>query len=172
MGQKHPSFTGLLALLALLATFGIACGPVGSATPPPQAPTTTEGTSTVTEDAHDRKGPPVVARIAISQSEVQRDSDLEVIVNIENRSKDPVILSEEELTSPSVLFEVRNHMGERVLPSSAPVPTGRNRTIEPGKRLEIRMKLAGMFSPPLKPGEYSVRLKRINSTPHAFKVVN
>jgi len=93
-----------------------------------------------------------------------------VAVMIENHSKDPLIFSEEEFTSPNVMFEVRDKMGQKILAAPPPPPSGRKRTVDPGKQVEIRMTLAGMFSPPLPPGDYSVRLKRVDTSPHWFKI--
>src|SRR5262245_33906670 len=102
MRRKHAEAVWLMGLFSLLAV-GCAASETG---PGPQAsPPTQTQTSALQETSHNRKGAPFVARIAISKMEVPRDSDLEVIILIENRSQDPLIFTEEEFTSPNVMFE-------------------------------------------------------------------
>lgn len=145
---------------------------VGCGADPKPGPThqTSDLTATHDDKSTGRNGPPIVVQISLPKDEVDRDADLEVAVRIENHSPDPVILLAEEVTAPAALFEVRDAMGQKVLPTSAPVPTGGKRVVDPGKAIDIKMTLAGMFTPGLKPGEYSVRLRRIDSTPRRFKV--
>lgn len=156
----------LLSMLPL-ATLLSACGQVGSGQ---TATSATSPVSSVTEASHNRTGSPIVARISLSRTQAERESDIEVVTIIENRGEEPLVFSEEEFTSPNVLLEVRDAMGDRLLSAPPPVPTGRKRTVDRGKQVEIRMTMAGMFSPPLKPGAYNVRLRRVSTTPHAFRI--
>lgn len=114
---------------------------------------------------------PVFATLSLERDEVAREAELMVTAHIENRGKDPVILMEEELSSPAALFEVRDAVGQRVAPTVPSRPLGGHHPVAPGKAIEIKMSLAGMYSPPLRPGEYSVRIRRIESTPRRFRVV-
>lgn len=148
-----------------------ACGPVGST---PTAHTPTNSVTTVSGDAaHSQSKAPMVAQVSVTKENVERDADVEVAVLIENRSKDQeVVLMAEELSSPAALFEVRDAMGKSIPPTSPPAPSGSRRVVAPGQAINIKMTLAGMFSPPLKPGEYSVRLRRIDSSPRRFRIAS
>jgi hypothetical protein len=150
-----------------------ACGPVGSGARAPSGDGV--ATSSIEEGkghgtAPGRDASPIVAGLSVARERVERDADVEVSVHIENRGKDPVILLAEELRSPAALFEVRDAMGKPIPPTSPPMPSGDEHVVAPGKAIDIRMNLAGMFSPPLGPGDYSIRLRRIDSTPHRFRI--
>ena len=160
---------------AWLLSSMLACGsapPPASTAPAASAPLAT--TATVTEGtggpAQPRAASPIVARLSVTNAQVARDADVEVSVHIENRGSDPIVLLAEELRAPAALFEIRDGMGQKVLPTSPPMPSGEKRVVEPGKSIAIKMTLAGMFSPPLKPGDYSVRLRRIDSDPRPFRI--
>lgn len=160
---------------AWLLSLTLACGaapPPASTAPASSAPPAS--TATVTEGAgglaQSKAASPIVARLSVTNEQVARDADVEISVHIENRGSDPVVLLAEELRAPAALFEIRDGMGQKVLPTSPPMPSGEKRVVEPGKSIDIKMTLAGMFSPPLKPGNYSVRLRRIDSTPRPFRI--
>lgn len=160
------------SLVAALATcFVVACGEVRSGPANNPAAPTPASSSEISANSGPNAGKLVVANLSLNRAEVANEADLEVHVVIENRSAEPLSFTEEEFTSPHVLFEVRDALGEKVLAGPPPTPTGRHRRVEPGKQADIKMTLAGMFSPPLKPGAYNIRLRRISSTPHAFKIV-
>lgn len=144
-----------------------ACGRVGSGETRPIA---NPNASSQDDSSRTRKGPPIETSISLARDDVPHESDLEISVVIENHSQDQVVLLAEELTSPAALFEVRDAYGQKMLPTSPPVPTGGKKVVEPGHAIDIKMTLAGMFSPPLKPGEYSVRLRRIDSSPRRFRI--
>lgn len=157
-----------MRLCLLVSTLAL----VACASDPKPGPThqTSDLVTTHDDKSSGVKGSPIVVQISLAKDEVDRDADLEVNVRIENHSSDRVILLAEEVTSPAALFEIRDAMGQKILPTTAPIPTGGQRVVDPGKAIDIKMTLAGMFTPGLKPGEYSVRLRRIDSSPRRFKV--
>lgn len=162
-----PLHLPLRLVFAFFACSVFGCGPGGAGA---TSPSPASAGPVVKEEKASSTGTPIVAKLSLPLSEVSRDADMEVVVTIENHGQEPLRFTEDELAAPALLFEVRDHLGNKVLPAPAPTPTGRARNVDAGKRIEVRLKLAGMFSPPLPPGEYSVRLRRVPSTPHAFRI--
>lgn len=145
----------------------LACGSADSVK---TRPLNASNASSQDESARKGQGTPIETQISLARDEVAHESELEATVVIENHSNDPVILLAEEVSSPAALFEVRDAYGQKIPTTNPPVPTGGKKVVEPGHAIDIKMSLAGMFTPPLKPGEYSLRLRRIDSTPRRFRI--
>ena len=79
-------------------------------------------------------------------------------VELVNRSAGPITMPGQVLDSAQLLLEVRDAKDRVVPPTPPPIPNGEMRSILAGDRLTRSLSL-DVFSPPLAPGDYTVRVK-------------
>jgi hypothetical protein len=94
-----------------------------------------------------------------------------VQVQVRNRTLQPVVLPAEVLSAAQLLLEVIDARGTRVPTVPPPAMSGQAVTLAPGERVRRELTL-DVFSPPLRPGRYTVRFRGavIVGTPVTFVV--
>jgi hypothetical protein len=89
-----------------------------------------------------------------------------------NRSAVPVEVASQTLESAPLLLRVQNASGTDIASGPPPTPRAEMTKIEPGAVITRKVRL-DVFSPPLPPGEYSVKVRApdIESNTVKFRVV-
>lgn len=85
-------------------------------------------------------------------------SGMTASVELVNRSAGAITIAGQVLDSAQLLLEVRDSKDHVVAPMPPPTPNGEMRAILAGDRLTRSLSL-DVFSPPLAPGDYTVRVK-------------
>lgn len=102
----------------------------------------------------------LVATLAVEQSLVAADAELVVTVAIENRVTTPQELDMTVATAAVLLLEVRSSSGKPVPTIPPPTPPAQRAIVQlpphGGRLVQHRL---SVFSPPLPPGAYTVRVR-------------
>lgn len=102
--------------------------------------------------------PRLTGTLSVRAPRDARDRDVTVNVTLTNNTSAPAVLPGQVVTVPQLLLEVRGPQNQVMPTIPPPVPASSTVTIAPGQSVQRVLSL-GMFSPPLRPGRYTVRFR-------------